>query len=60
MLNSMIGKAPRSCLENLYKVMIRTLIVDEEKKIVVDRVAARQVFGWDSIVGPAKRTVNAE
>jgi CRP-like cAMP-binding protein len=35
-------------------------MVDEEKEIIVDTVTAGQVFGWASIVGPSKRTVNAE
>jgi CRP-like cAMP-binding protein len=43
-----------------YEEAIQATIVDEEKKIVVDRVAPGQVFGWASIVGPSKRTVNAE
>jgi CRP-like cAMP-binding protein len=43
-----------------YEEAIQATIVDEEKKIVVDRVAPGQVFGWASIVGPSKRTVSAE
>ena len=43
-----------------YEEAIQATIVDEEKKIVVDTVAPGQVFGWASIVGPAKRTVIAE
>jgi CRP-like cAMP-binding protein len=35
-------------------------MVDEEKEIIVDSVAAGRVFGWASIVGPPKRTVTAE
>lgn len=43
-----------------YEEAIQATIVDEEKEITVDTVAAGQVFGWASIVGPSKRTVNAE
>jgi CRP-like cAMP-binding protein len=43
-----------------YEEAIQASMVDEEKEIIVDRVKAGQVFGWASIVGPAKRTVNAE
>ncbi len=43
-----------------YEEAIQATIVDEEKEIIVDTVAAGQVFGWASIVGPSKRTVNAE
>ena len=43
-----------------YEETIQASMVDEEKEIIVDRVKAGQVFGWASIVGPAKRTVNAE
>jgi CRP/FNR family cyclic AMP-dependent transcriptional regulator len=43
-----------------YEEAIQASIVDEEKEIIVDRVKAGQVFGWASIVGPSKRTVNAE
>jgi toluene monooxygenase system ferredoxin subunit len=43
-----------------YEEAIQTTMVDEEKEIIVDTVTAGQVFGWASIVGPAKRTVNAE
>jgi toluene monooxygenase system ferredoxin subunit len=43
-----------------YEEAIQATMVDEEKEIIVDTVAAGQVFGWASIVGPSKRTVNAE
>ncbi len=43
-----------------YEEAIQATMVDEEKEIIVDKVAAGQVFGWASIVGPSKRTVNAE
>jgi CRP-like cAMP-binding protein len=43
-----------------YEEAIQASMVDEEKEIIVDHVAAGQVFGWASIVGPPKRTVNAE
>ena len=42
-----------------YEEAIQASIVDEEKEIIVDTVKAGQVFGWASLVGPAKRTVNA-
>ncbi len=43
-----------------YEEAIQATIVDEEKEIIVDTVAEGQVFGWASVVGPSKRTVNAE
>ncbi len=43
-----------------YEEAIQATIVDEEKEIIVDTVVAGQVFGWASIVGSSKRTVNAE
>jgi len=43
-----------------YEETIQASMVDEEKDIIVDTVKAGQVFGWASIVGPARRTVNAE
>ncbi|MGD8990301.1 MAG: Crp/Fnr family transcriptional regulator [Desulfobacterales bacterium] len=43
-----------------YEEAIQATIVDEEKEIIVDTVAAGQVFGWASIVGPSKRTVSAQ
>jgi len=43
-----------------YEEAIQATIVDEEKEIIVDTVTPGQVFGWASIVGPSKRTVNAE
>jgi CRP-like cAMP-binding protein len=43
-----------------YEEAIQATMVDEEKEIVVDSVAPGQVFGWAAIVGPSKRTVNAE
>jgi CRP-like cAMP-binding protein len=43
-----------------YEEAIQATIVDEEKEIIVDKVAAGQVFGWASIAGPSKRTVTAE
>ncbi len=42
-----------------YEETIQATMVDEEKEIIVDTVTAGQVFGWASIVGPSKRTVNA-
>ena len=43
-----------------YEEAIQATMVDEEKEIIVDTVKAGQVFGWASLVGPSKRTVNAE
>ena len=43
-----------------YEEAIQATMVDEEKEIIVDTVTAGQVFGWASIVGPSRRTVNAE
>ena len=43
-----------------YEEAIQATMVDEEKEIIVDTVTSGQVFGWASIVGPSKRTVNAE
>ncbi len=43
-----------------YEEAIQATMVDEEKEIIVDTVTAGQVFGWASIVGPSKSTVNAE
>jgi CRP-like cAMP-binding protein len=43
-----------------YEEAIQATMVDEEKEIIVDTVGAGQVFGWASIVGPSKRTVNAK
>ena len=43
-----------------YEEAIQATMVDEEKEIIVDTVRSGQVFGWASIVGPARRTVNAE
>ena len=43
-----------------YEEAIQATMVDEEKEIIVDTVMVGQVFGWASIVGPSKRTVNAE
>ena len=43
-----------------YEEAIQASMVDEEKEIIVDTVKAGQVFGWASLVGPAKRTVNAQ
>lgn len=43
-----------------YEEAIQATMVDEEKEIIVDTVAAGQVFGWASIVGTPKRTVTAE
>jgi CRP-like cAMP-binding protein len=34
-------------------------MVDEEKSIVIDTVLPNQIFGWASLVGPARRTVTA-
>jgi toluene monooxygenase system ferredoxin subunit len=43
-----------------YEEAIQATMVDEEKAIIVDTVAAGQIFGWSSLVGPGKRTVTAE
>jgi CRP-like cAMP-binding protein len=43
-----------------YEEAIQATMVDEEKEIIVDTVSAGQVFGWASLVGPSKRTVNAK
>lgn len=43
-----------------YEEAIQASMVDEEKEIVVDKVRPGQVFGWASMAGPARRTVNAE
>ena len=42
-----------------YEESIQASIVDEEKSIVIDTVSPNQVFGWASLVGPARRTVTA-
>ena len=42
-----------------YEEAIQARMVEEEKSIVVDRVFSGQVFGWASLVGPARRTVTA-
>ena len=42
-----------------YEEAIQTRVVEEEKSIVVDTVYRGQVFGWASLVGPARRTVTA-
>ena len=42
-----------------YEEAIQARIVEEEKSIVVDTVLPGQVFGWASLVGPARRTVTA-
>jgi toluene monooxygenase system ferredoxin subunit len=43
-----------------YEEAIQATMVDEEKEIIVDRVSAGQVFGWASLAGASKRTVNAK
>lgn len=43
-----------------YEEAIQATMVDEEKEIIVDTVAAGQVFGWAAIIGPSRRTVNAQ
>lgn len=43
-----------------YEEAIQATMVDEEKEIIVDTVSTGQVFGWASLAGPSKRTVNAE
>ena len=43
-----------------YEEAIQARIVDEEKSIVIDTVDQGQVFGWASLVGPARRTVTAQ
>ena len=43
-----------------YEEAIQASMVDEEKEIIVDAVSAGQVFGWASLAGPSKRTVNAK
>jgi CRP-like cAMP-binding protein len=40
-----------------YEEAIQARMVEEEKSIVVDSVYPGQVFGWASLVGPARRTV---
>jgi CRP-like cAMP-binding protein len=42
-----------------YEEAIRARMVDEEKSIVIDTVFPNQIFGWASLVGPARRTVTA-
>ena len=42
-----------------YEEAIQASMVEEEKSIVVDSVLPGQVFGWASLVGPARRTVTA-
>jgi len=42
-----------------YEEAVHAKMVDKEKQIVVDSVHPGQVFGWASIVGPARRTVTA-
>ena len=43
-----------------YEEAIQATMVDEEKEIIVDTVSAGQVFGWASLAGPSRRTVNAK
>jgi len=43
-----------------YEEAIQASMVDEEKSIVIDTVDQGQVFGWASLVGPARRTVTAQ
>jgi len=42
-----------------YEEAIQARMVDEEKSIVIDTVLPNQIFGWASLVGPARRTVTA-
>lgn len=42
-----------------YEEAIQASMVDEEKSIVIDTVLPDQIFGWASLVGPARRTVTA-
>ncbi len=42
-----------------YEEAIQARMVDEEKSIVIDTVFPNQIFGWASLVGPARRTVTA-
>jgi len=42
-----------------YEESIQASMVDEEKSIVIDSVLPNQIFGWASLVGPARRTVTA-
>ncbi len=42
-----------------YEESIKASIIDEEKSIVIDSVLPGQIFGWASLVGPARRTVTA-
>ncbi len=42
-----------------YEEAIQASMVDEEKSIVIDTVLPNQIFGWASLVGPARRTVTA-
>jgi len=42
-----------------YEEAIQARVVDEEKPIVIDTVFPGQIFGWASLVGPARRTVTA-
>ena len=42
-----------------YEEAIQSRMVEKEKSIVVDTVYPGQVFGWASLVGPARRTVTA-
>ena len=42
-----------------YEEAIQARMVDEEKSIVIDTVLPNQIFGWSSLVGPARRTVMA-
>ena len=42
-----------------YEESIQASMVDEERSIVIDTVSPNQIFGWASLVGPARRTVTA-
>ena len=42
-----------------YEKALHARMVDKEKQIIVDTVTPGKVFGWASLVGPAKRTVTA-
>ena len=42
-----------------YEESIKASIIDKEKSIVIDTVLPGQIFGWASLVGPARRTVTA-
>jgi CRP-like cAMP-binding protein len=43
-----------------YEKAVHAKMVDKEKQITVDTVTPGKIFGWASLVGPAKRTVTAK